>query len=235
MLNWAARYYPIIRTLKTHGLFESASLLEIGSGPIGIGRFRKVPFVGCDISFPIPAEWPMTPVVASAANLPMKDHEFDVVVGSDVLEHVPPSLRESVIRESLRVARKLVIFGFPCGQPAWESDKALLKTYGKAKIPVPEWLTEHMETTFPGTELLGTRDGWHVQQFGNESLRFHSWMMRNEMSAKFVRACSIAMRTAPSVVEALLRMADRPPCYRQIFVLTRQGTDNGLQTVERAP
>jgi hypothetical protein len=60
-------------------------------------------------------------------------------------------------------------------------------------------------------------------------------MMRNEMSAKFVRACSIAMRTAPSVVEALLRMADRPPCYRQIFVLTRQGTDNGLQTVERAP
>src|ERR1700677_2167499 len=103
MLNWAARYYPIVRILKTHGLFLDASLLEIGSGPVGIGRFRKVPFVGCDLSFSFEHKWPMTPITASATRLPMKDNEFDVVLASDMLEHVPPDLRMTVIGESIRV------------------------------------------------------------------------------------------------------------------------------------
>jgi hypothetical protein len=222
MLNWAARYYPIIRVLKAHGLFERATLLEIGSGPIGIGRFRKVPFVGCDISFPVPAEWPMTPVTASAAQLPMPDNEFDVVVASDVLEHVPPHLRARVISECLRVARQLVIFGFPSGDIAWQSDRTLLETYRKTKVPAPNWLTEHMEAMFPGEELFADFGGWNISQVGNENIRFHSWLMRMEMSARFVRVSSAAMRVFPKIVETLLRMADRPPCYRQIFTLVPQ-------------
>jgi hypothetical protein len=80
MLNWAARYYPIVRILKTHGLFDDASLLEIGSGPAGIGRYRKVPFVGCDLSFAFGPEWPMTPITASAAGY----HRVETVYNSDV-------------------------------------------------------------------------------------------------------------------------------------------------------
>ena len=48
----------------------------------------------------------MTPITASATQLPMKDKEFDVVLASDMLEHVPPDLRETVIGECLRVAQK---------------------------------------------------------------------------------------------------------------------------------
>jgi hypothetical protein len=222
MLNWAARYYPIIRILKAHGLFESASLLEIGSGPVGIGYFRKLPFVGCDISFPYEPVWPMTPVVASAAELPFQDGEFDVVLASDVLEHVPPDLRKKVIDESLRVARKLVIFGFPCGKLAWDSDKALFDFYLRAGVPAPEWLTEHMEAQFPEPELIETIKNWKVQRQGNESLRFHSWLMRREMSFRFVRISSAAMRATPALVESLLQRADRKgPFYRQIFALRR--------------
>jgi hypothetical protein len=222
MLNWAARYYPIVRILKTHGLFRDASLLEIGSGPTGIGRFRKVPFVGCDLSFSSEPAWPMTPITASATQLPMQDNEFDVVLASDMLEHVPPDLRKTVIGESLRVARKLVILGFPCGQLAWESDKALFNTYRNAGLPPPEWLAEHMDAPFPDTDALQEVDGWEIQRIGNESIRFHSWMMEKEMSGKFVRASSLAMRVAPSLVEALLRKVDRSPFYRQIFVLSKR-------------
>ena len=221
MLNWAARYYPIIRILKAHDLFDSGSLLEIGSGSIGIGRFRKVSFVGCDISFPSEPKWPMTPMIASAAQLPFKDDEFDVVVASDVLEHIPPDLRQRVIEESLRVARKLVIFGFPCGQLAWESDRSLLAAYIQAQITPPSWLTEHMEAPFPETALFKEVDGWEIQQLGNESINFHSWLMRREMSPIFVRLSSIGMRIAPSLLETLLQKADRDPCYRQIFALSR--------------
>jgi hypothetical protein len=222
MLNWAARYYPIVRVLKNHKLFDDASLLEIGSGSVGIGRFRPVPFVGCDISFPFEPLWPMTPVTASATQLPMKDKEFDVVLASDMLEHVPPDLRQTVIAECLRVARKVVIFGFPCGQQAWESDRALFNSYLNAKLPPPGWLSEHMEAAFPDVNCIPQLEGWEIMRQGNESIRFHSWMMAREMSARFVRASMLAMRFAPALVEGFLRMADRSPFYRQIFVLTRR-------------
>jgi hypothetical protein len=225
MLNWAARYYPIVRILKANGLFENGSVLEIGSGPIGLGRFRKVPFVGCDISFPYEPVWPMTPMIASAAQLPLKDNEFDVVLASDILEHVPPDLRKTVIGEALRVARKLVIFGFPSGKLAWESDRALLDTYLKANVTPPDWLTEHMEAQFPGPELFENLDGWEKQQQGNENIAFHSWMMRREMSCIFVRVSSIGMRLAPFFLDPLLRKADRGPFYRQIFTLRKLDND----------
>lgn len=221
MLNWAARYYPIVRTLKAHDLFDKGSLLEIGSGSTGIGRFRKVPFIGCDLSFPVPPEWPMTPLTASAAQLPMKDQQFDVVVASDVLEHIPPDLRPAVIDESLRVARKLVVFGFPCGQLAWEADRTLYNDYVSAKRLPPGWLAEHMEAPFPDTQLFQAVDGWKIEQSGNENLRFHAWLMRREMSYRFVRASMAAMRATPSLLEFLLRKADHPPCYRQIVILSR--------------
>jgi hypothetical protein len=224
MLNWAARYYPIIRTLKQHGLFDQGSLLEIGSGPIGIGRYRKLPFVGCDISFPITPEAPMMPLSASAAQLPVKDREFDVVLASDVLEHIPTELRTRVIRESMRVARKLVIFGFPSGELAWKSDQALYNSYVNAKLDPPNWLAEHMEAPFPEPQLFQPEDGWNIEWNGNENLRFHSWLMRKEMSYRFVRVSQAAMRAVPSLLDLMLRTADRPPCYRQIVTLSRPQT-----------
>lgn len=225
MLNWAARYYPITRILKSHDMFEQGSVLEIGSGPVGLGRFRKVPFVGCDVSFPFEPSWPMTPMVASATELPLKDNEFDVVVASDVLEHVPPHLRKMVISEALRVARKLVIFGFPSGRPAWESDRELLNVYVKSKRTPPGWLSEHMDAPFPESEIFEGLEGWEMRQQGNESISFHSWLMQKEMSGIFNRASSLGMQIAPSLVEMLLRRADRGPFYRQIFTLRSTKND----------
>lgn len=223
LLNWAARYYPILRVLKQHGLFSAGSVLEIGSGPLGIGTFRKVAFVGCDLSFPpeLP-KWPMTPVIASAADLPFEDSSFDAVVASDVLEHVPANLRKKVISESLRVARQLVIFGFPCGLPAHEADTALRDFYTRKNIDVPVWLEEHMLEQFPEESLFSDLPNWKVEQFGNENIAFHSWMMRQEMSNTFVRASNAFRKFAPRSLERLLRRADKPPYYRQIFALSRQ-------------
>jgi 2-polyprenyl-3-methyl-5-hydroxy-6-metoxy-1,4-benzoquinol methylase len=163
----------------------------------------------------------MTPVIASATELPFQADEFDVVVASDVLEHIPPELRQTVIGECLRAARKLVIFGFPCGQLAWQADRDLLGAYVHAKITPPVWLTEHMDAPFPEPELIHQLDGWKIEQQGNESIRFHSWLMRREMSRAFVRFSSIVSRVAPWLVEPLLQKADREPCYRQIFALNK--------------
>jgi predicted SAM-dependent methyltransferase len=164
----------------------------------------------------------MTPIIASAAQLPFNDNEFDVAVASDVLEHIPPDLRKRVIGECLRVARALVIFGFPCGQVAWESDRSLLAAYIQSKMTPPSWLTEHMEAPFPEPELFEEVDDWEIQRIGNESIGFHTWMMRREMSPMFVRLSSVGMRIVPSLLEVLLRKADRNPYYRQIVALRKR-------------
>jgi hypothetical protein len=219
MLNWAARYYPILRVLRTHGFSDQGSLLELGCGPVGVGLYRKVPFTGCDLQFKDPVAWPMTAVEASAADLPFADKSYDIVLASDMLEHIPPELRKEVIKESLRVADKLVIFGFPCGRSAHESDEELKRYYLTKKLPVPEWLEEHMTAEFPESDIFGDVPGWDVTSFGNENLGFHRWMMHMEFMRGFVKLSKACMRFAQKPLAWLLRKADRAPYYRRIFVL----------------
>jgi len=163
----------------------------------------------------------MTPVIASAADLPFDDKSFDAVVASDVLEHIPPDLRATVIQEALRVARHLAIFCFPCGTIAHDADRALRELYLRKRIHVPSWLEEHMLASFPDDTPFDNLPGWSVAQTGNENIRFHSWMMRQELRSPFVYASTILLRLAPRLIEALLRFADTAPYYRQIFVLSR--------------
>jgi hypothetical protein len=222
MLNWAARYFPILRVLKSQ-LSGRDSLLEIGSGPFGIGKFHRVPFVGCDVSFPTRPNPPMRPVVASATNLPFDDRSFDGVVVSDVLEHIPPDLRMTVIRESLRVMRKIAIFGFPCGSEAFECDVKLAKTYDRRRKDRPSWLQEHLEyQPFPSEDLFDElQQEWRVSSFDNENVDFHNWVMRQEMHPWGFYGFMVLLTVLPRSMERMLRRADRKPAYRKIVVVQR--------------
>lgn len=220
MLNWAARYYPILRTLREHDLLSHGDILEIGSGSTGLGTFRKIPFTGCDLSFPQKPRWPMKAVVASATDLPFDDRSFEAVLASDILEHIPPESREQVIREALRVARRLVIFGFPCGTAAHDADRALREIYLRRNLSVPPWLEEHMLAPFPEERLFGDIPGWKVSGYGNENLAFHAWMMRQELHRPFVLTSNAFRKLSPRLLEFLLQKVEKPPYYRQIFILT---------------
>lgn len=165
----------------------------------------------------------MIPVIASGTHLPFGDEAFEAVIASDVLEHVPPELRQTVITEALRVARKLVIFGFPSGTDAHNSDRKLRHSYLSNSLECPVWLEEHMLAPFPDESLFVSLSGWEITQFGNESIGFHSWMLRQEFHRSFVRASNLVRRLAPWLLRLLLRQADRPPFYRKIFVLSRAG------------
>lgn len=222
MLNWAVRYFPILRVLKDRTV-AGERLLEVGSGSFGLATFYKDPFVGCDVDFPWPPRKPMLPVRCSAANLPFGDATFGVVVASDVLEHVPPNYRLKVVREALRVARNFAVFGFPSGSPAYESDRNF-HDYHKARgIPICDWLEEHMRYPFPDRSLFESLPPeWSLESFGNENVRFHNWVNHREMSGKISQLLSLIVKVVPRPVEALLRLADRSPYYRMIVVVTRK-------------
>lgn len=206
-------------------LAATDSLLEVGSGPVGIGKFYTGPFVGCDVQFPIRPQAPMLPVAASATVLPFKDQAFDGVVVSDVLEHVPLDQRTGVVREALRVVRKVAVFGFPSGPLAFEYDRKLLQTYERRQQDTPAWLEEHMHyQPFPTLSLFEDLPmEWSVTSFDNENVIFHNWCMRQEMHRLRVYCFLALLATVPRLMEYLLCWADRAPFYRKIVVVQRCG------------
>ena len=220
LLDRAARYFPIRRLLREH-TSPGDSLLEVGSGPFGIGWFHRRAFVGCDLEFELPPTPPLVPVIARAHRLPFPDASFDAVVLSDVLEHVDPAARADVLREALRVTRKLAVIGFPCGPDALSVDRSLYEEYRRRGVSPPRWLEEHMRNGLPDEHVVEELPGaWNVFTCGNESVRFHEWMMTSQLSFARRAAFRAALMLVPAVVERLLRYADGTPPYRRIFAVT---------------
>jgi len=222
VLNRAARFFPILRELGTQ-LPKGGTLLEVGSGAQGLGEFWTGSFVGCDLTFSSKPVRHMFAVRCSGHQLPFGDGAFDAVVVSDVMEHVPPALRGKVVAEVLRVARKVVVFGYPCGPGAFGIDQQLYNDYRGWNLTPPVWLEEHMQNPFPEEDLLAELPApWTRKIIPNESLAFHYWMMRKETSRFWNYSFRLALWIAPGFVDRYLRRADREPSYRKIFVLTRE-------------
>jgi hypothetical protein len=225
LLNRAARFFPILREL-TSQLATRGALLEVGSGSLGLGEFWTGAFVGCDLTFSSRPVKNMRAVRCSGHQLPFKDGAFDAVVVSDVMEHVPPGQRKQVVAEVLRVARKMVVFGYPCGQAAFELDQKLYRDYQSRNLAPPAWLEEHMLHPFPDENLLVELPAeWKREVIPNETLQFHYWMMRTEMFRPWNYSFRLMLRIMPGFVERFLQFADREPSYRKIFVLTRKSEE----------
>jgi hypothetical protein len=222
LLNRAARFFPILRELRSN-LPRSCTLLEVGSGALGLGEFWRIPFVGCDLAFSsLPVE-NMRAVRCSGHQLPFVDGAFDGVVVSDVMEHVLPEQRTQVVAEVLRVARTVAVFAYPCGPQAFELDRRLYREYQSRNLPPPVWLEEHMLHAFPDEALFAELPtGWNRRILPNETLQFHYWMMRTEMFQLCDRSFRLALRMMPGLVDRFLRLVNREPSYRKIFVLTRE-------------
>ena len=220
MLNWAARYFPILRILRRQ-ITDGQAILEIGSGSYGPAHFYRHRFVGCDVKFPRPRIRPLLPVICSATKLPFPDGSFEAVIASDVFEHIPPTDRQEAVREALRVTRKVAVFGFPSGPLAFALEGEFLEHDKSLRRVPPEWLEEHMLHPFPSADLfMDFRDKWLIEDVGNESLRFHDRVNRMEMSRIRNYFFRLLLALVPRLVERAPRAFDREPFYRRIFVLS---------------
>ncbi|MBE3585677.1 MAG: glycosyltransferase family 2 protein [Thermoanaerobacter sp.] len=81
---------------------------------------------------------------------PFSDGVFDVVVSSDVYEHIPPCARERAFLEMLRISKGTVILGCPFDTPFVAEVEQRANEFFKVLVGQEHpWLREHIENGLP--------------------------------------------------------------------------------------
>lgn len=84
-----------------------------GNGAVTNDIAESWSVVGCDISETALKNVAAPAVVADLCKLPFPDDSFDLVLASDVIEHLPDEIYEQALREISRVAAKYVLIAVP--------------------------------------------------------------------------------------------------------------------------
>jgi len=141
--------------------FPNAKILDAGCGEYGLAAFMsRANITGVDI---LPAE-EVDPRLnythGSILGLPFDDGSFDVAVSVDVLEHLTEEVRQTAVKELVRVAQAAVVIAFPSGVAARAVDEEFERRLTTAGQPLPAWLAEHLANPYPETaDIVAAIDG----------------------------------------------------------------------------
>lgn len=215
------RYYDI---LKLANPCAGDRVLEVGSGSSGIGEFYSGSFVGLDLKFDNPIRT-MDLVRGSATRLPFADGAFDVVISSDMIEHLPAHDRSAAIRELIRVSRGRVVVACPQGRAAHLSDVLLASIYRLRRRTPPDWLQEHLANGLPERshmEAVVRESGNPYAVYRNESVLLHQSVMIAGVLPILGRCLPpFAARLRALSIVLLKVTREMGPAYRNIFLIQR--------------
>lgn len=96
-----------------------------------------------------------TYIKGDATKMDFEDNSFDVVVSTDVLEHIPQAKKNSFINESIRCAKELVIIAAPFFSKETDKAEHIANDFYKEITGSDHiWLKEHFEEKKPKKELI---------------------------------------------------------------------------------
>jgi 2-polyprenyl-3-methyl-5-hydroxy-6-metoxy-1,4-benzoquinol methylase len=211
----AIRYLPIVREIRGIGGIREPSVLEVGSGGLGIAPYLGRKVVGLDIKFTQPVHPLLTTKIGKAEQIPYPDKSFEVVMAVDVLEHLSKEKREKVVKEMKRVAKKEIIIAVPTGKLAQEQDKQLALEYQKRNHKDFPFFTDHQKCGLPEVEEIANMLEANVRIEENEPLALREFLMRGWMNQNFL--AKIFYWKFLLLFIWAFKFFDRPPYYRTIF------------------
>ncbi|MGE5341644.1 MAG: glycosyltransferase [Candidatus Omnitrophota bacterium] len=111
--------------------------------------------------------------------LPFKDAAFDVVVSSDVYEHIPPEDREKFLESLLRVSRGFVILGAPFYSDRNAlAEQIVFEFVRKVLHSEHHQLKEHIENGLPhADELIRMIESKGLEFYYFESGNLDNWLV----------------------------------------------------------
>lgn len=221
----ALRYLPVIDYIRKT-FSRDISLLEVGSGGLGIAPYIKQRVVGIDLKFIPPVHELLVPVIGSALNLPFANKSFDTVISLDMLEHIDPQNRFQAVSEIIRVAKSLVCIGFPCGNAAEEQDKELLNIYTSYKKSTYEFLEEHVTYGLPLMEqvknyIKNSASNYvrfiEIEVIGNLNIHLRKVLMQGWMTQNLW--VSFFFRKVCLLLIPFFRRMNSEPTYRKLIFI----------------
>ena len=172
-----------------------------------------------DITFDARPDSGMTPVQGSAFTLPFPDDTFDLVLASDVLEHLHVAARPTAIRELERVCSGRLVVGYPRGASSERADRQIAQALVRRGVPVPPWLSEHFEAPYPvAAEVCGalSESSRIVSVTGNTNTRLHRFVILGELG-RFGRI--LAALDHPAMLRRFGTLLDLGSTYREIVTI----------------
>lgn len=93
--------------------------------------------------------------IGNIINAPFKDFTFDVVVSSELYEHIVHENRERSVSEMLRVSKNYIILGAPFfSEEAKEAEIKVNEFFHKLTGNDHQWLAEHIKNGLPSEKQL---------------------------------------------------------------------------------
>lgn len=208
----AIRYLPIVAEIKKH---QYQTILEVGSGGLGITPYLKQKVVGLDTKFEPPFHPKLEKKTGTGLKIPFADKSFDVVISVDTLEHISSENREKVILEMIRVAKKEIIIAVPTGEKSSKQDKELNEAYKQIYGKSFYFLDEQIGHGLPDEEEIKKILGDNVKIEKNESLILRDFLMRGWMKTDFFSKLFYWKILLLFIL--FFKLFNKPPYYRTIF------------------
>ncbi len=218
----ALRYLPIVKILKKNR-WDNLNILEVGSGSYGIAPYLKKKITGVDLFFDEPNFPLLERIKGSAVKLPFNDKQFDIVLLSDVLEHLPRDQRKKALGEAVRVGMKAVIIGGPFGSRAAEQDRELAQFSKKKLGRMHKFFIDHLKFGLPEISdiksYLKNNPGVKGVQVEGQYLNLdvRSWIMKFFISDNKI-VYYFYLKGLMYLVP-LFRYLNKKPCYRSIILI----------------
>ena len=221
----ALRYMPIVRAIRRFP--SSATILEVGSGPLGISPYLGRSITGVDQNFDGPSIPYTHKIKGDATDLPFKDQGFDIVISVDMLEHMSKEGRKKAIQEMVRVARQMVAIGVPSGKEAEEHDKEMDNYYKKIFGHSYHFLVEQIGFGLPKKNdivevieraLSSHKRSASIRIENNESIQLRTILMKGWMTKNPIVNIIFRKLLLPFVF--LFQYCNWQPAYRKIFIVS---------------
>ena len=171
--------------------------------------------------------------------LPFAAGLFDLVCSVDVLEHVPPVARPTVLAQAMRVGSRAVVVAAPFRSPEVDRAEAIATAFiHDACGYLQGQLQEHRALGWPDLDESAAAfeaAGWHVRVFGYGSVFAWVLMMVDKHALQAIAGSKRVQVALDRAFNETRFAADRgAPCYRHFVVAARAADDPVLAFVESA-
>jgi O-antigen biosynthesis protein len=227
------RYSAIEKVIKILG---SNRILEVGAAFSPLQQMVSSPkIVSVDQKFA-----PNLNLRCDALKVPFRDQSYELVVSTDVLEHISSEKRDAFLTEIMRVSSQYLILGFPHqSKLGVMADQLLSEFIQKVRGKSYEFLDEHAKFGLP--EIEATRAALQSkmkEMVEIKNANIFSWLPL--MMADF------AIQDIPEFNEARILISDmfrryyekgshEEPTYRTFFICSRHPIPTAIrEQIQRA-